>query len=127
MFGIVLFPLDSSRQALETATKAIELARSHNGRMVLLSVVEPNRPGMEDPAVVAQLLERTRLQVEQTGVACEVVERQGQPAFVIGDVADELNVDVIVMGSRGVNLETETESTAAKVIQLAPCPVLVVP
>ena len=127
MFGIVLFPLDSSRQALETATKAIELARSHNGRMVLLSVVEPNRPGMEDPAVVAQLLERTRLQVEQTGVACEVVERQGQPAFVIGDVADELNVGVIVMGSRGVNLETESESTAAKVIQLAPCPVLVVP
>ncbi|MAI96910.1 MAG: universal stress protein [Synechococcus sp. MED650] len=127
MFGIVLFPLDSSRQALETATKAIELARSHNGRMVLLSVVEPNRPGMEDPAVVAQLLERTRLQVEQAGVACEVVERQGQPAFVIGDVADELNVDVIVMGSRGVNLETESESTAAKVIQLAPCPVLVVP
>ena len=127
MFGIVLFPLDRSRQALETATKAIELARSHNGRMVLLSVVEPNRPGMEDPAVVAQLLERTRLQVEQTGVACEVVERQGQPAFVIGDVADELNVDVIVMGSRGVNLETESESTAAKVIQLAPCPVLVVP
>ena len=127
MFWIVLFPLDSSRQALETATKAIELARSHNGRMVLLSVVEPNRPGMEDPAVVAQLLERTRLQVEQAGVACEVVERQGQPAFVIGDVADELNVDVIVMGSRGVNLETESESTAAKVIQLAPCPVLVVP
>ena len=127
MFGIVLFPLDSSRQALETATKAIELARSHNGRMVLLSVVEPNRPGMEDPAVVAQLLERTRLQVEQAGVAGEVVERQGQPAFVIGDVADELNVDVIVMGSRGVNLETESESTAAKVIQLAPCPVLVVP
>ena len=127
MFGIVLFPLDSSRQALETATKAIELARSHNGRMVLLSVVEPNRPGMEDPAVVAQLLERTRLQVEQAGVACEVVERQGQPAFVIGDVADELNVDVIVMGSRGVNLKTESESTAAKVIQLAPCPVLVVP
>ena len=127
MFGIVLFPLDSSRQALETATKAIELARSHNGRMVLLSVVEPNRPGMEDPAVVAQLLERTRLQVEQTGVSCEVVERQGQPAFVIGDVADELNVGVIVMGSRGVNLETESESTAAKVIQLAPCPVLVVP
>ena len=127
MFGIVLFPLDSSRQALETATKAIELARSHNGRMVLLSVVEPNRPGMEDPAVVAQLRERARLQVDQAGVACGVVERQGQPAFVIGDVADELNVDVIVMGSRGVNLETESESTAAKVIQLAPCPVLVVP
>ena len=127
MFETVLFPIDQSRQAMETAAKALELARSHNSRMVLLSVVQPERPDMQDPEAVAQLLERTRQQVEDAGVSCEVVERRGQPAFVIGDVADELNVDVIVMGSRGVNLETESESTAAKVIQLAPCPVLVVP
>ena len=60
-------------------------------------------------------------------MVCEVVEREGKPAFVICDVADELNVDVIVMGTRGVNLEDDTESTAVRVIQLAPCPVLVVP
>ena len=45
----------------------------------------------------------------------------------ICDVADELNVDVIVMGTRGVNLESDSGSTAAQVLQLAPCPVLVVP
>ena len=97
MFETVLFPIDQSRQAMETAAKAVELARSHNSRMVLLSVVQPERPDMQDPEAVAQLLERTRQQVEEAGVSCEVVERQGQPAFVIGDVADELNVDVIVM------------------------------
>jgi len=127
MFETVLFPIDQSRQAMETAAKAVELARSHNSRMVLLSVVQPERPDMQDPEAVAQLLERTRQQVEDAGVSCAVVERQGQPAFVIGDVADELNVDVIVMGTRGVNLEVEGGSTAARVIQLAPCPVLVVP
>ena len=127
MFETVLFPIDQSRQALETAAKALELARSHNSRMVLLSVVQPERPDMQDPEAVAQLLERTRQQVEDAGVSCEVVERQGQPAFVIGDVADELNVDLIVMGTRGVNLDDDTESTAVRVIQLAPCPVLVVP
>ena len=127
MFETVLFPIDQSRQAMETAAKALELARSHNSRMVLLSVVQPERPDMQDPEAVAQLLERTRQQVEDAGVSCAVVERQGQPAFVIGDVADELNVDVIVMGTRGVNLEDDTESTAVRVIQLAPCPVLVVP
>ena len=127
MFETVLFPIDQSRQALETAAKALELARSHNSRMVLLSVVQPERPDMQDPEAVAQLLERTRQQVEDAGVSCEVVERQGQPAFVIGDVADELNVDVIVMGTRGVNLEDDKDSTAVRVIQLAPCPVLVVP
>mgnify|MGYP001162237618 FL=1 len=127
MFETVLFPIDQSRQAMETAAKALELARTHNSKLVLLSVVQPDRSEMQDPEAVAQLLERTRQQVAQAGVPCEVVERQGQPAFVIGDVADELHVDVIGMGTRGVNLDSDQESTAARVIQLAPCPVLVVP
>ena len=127
MFETVLFPIDQSRQALETAGKALELARTHDSRLLLLSVVEPERPGMEDPDSVAALLQRTQSEVQQVGVPCEVIERQGKPAFVICDVADELNVDVIVMGTRGVNLQQDSQSTAARVIQLAPCPVLVVP
>ena len=46
---------------------------------------------------------------------------------MIGDVADEIEADLIVMGTRGINLEQASNSTAARVIQLAPCPVLVVP
>ena len=127
MFETVLFPIDQSRQALETAGKALELARSHSSRLVLLSVVQPERPEMHDHEAVAALLSQTRDRFEQAGVACDEVEREGKPAFVICDVADELNVDVIVMGTRGVKLEAEAGSTAARVIQLAPCPVLVVP
>ena len=127
MFETVLFPIDQSRQALETAGKALELARSHSSRLVLLSVVQPERPEMHDHEAVAALLSQTRERFEQAGVACDEVEREGKPAFVICDVADELNVDVIVMGTRGVNLGGDGESTAARVIQLAPCPVLVVP
>ena len=127
MFETVLFPIDQSRQARETAGKALELALSHDSRLLLLSVVEPERPGMQDPGSVADLLQRTQREVQQKGVPCEVIERQGKPAFVICDVADELNVDVIVMGTRGVNLQQDSQSTAARVIQLAPCPVLVVP
>ena len=63
MFETVLFPIDRSRQALETAAKALELARSHSSRLVLLSVVEAERPGMQDHGVVAQLLQQTREQV----------------------------------------------------------------
>jgi len=32
-----------------------------------------------------------------------------------------------VMGTRGISIDTEQQSTAARVIQLAPCAVLVVP
>ena len=127
MFETVLFPIDQSREALEAAGKALELARSHSSRLVLLSVVQPERPEMHDHQAVSALLAETRERFEQAGVSCQEIEREGKPAFVICDVADELNVDVIVMGTRGVNLETEGGSTAARVIQLAPCPVLVVP
>lgn len=127
MFEKVLFPIDQSREALETAGKALELVRSHSSRLVLLSVVQPERPEMHDHEAVAALLAQTRDRFEKAGVTCEEVEREGKPAFVICDVADELNVDVIVMGTRGVNLEADSGSTAARVIQLAPCPVLVVP
>ena len=127
MFETVLFPIDQSREALETAAKALELARSHGSRLVLLSVVQPERPEMHDHEAIAGLLDQARDRFEKAGVTCEQIEREGRPAFVICDVADELNVDVIVMGTRGVNLETDSGSTAARVIQLAPCPVLVVP
>ena len=127
MFETVLFPIDQSREALETAAKALELARSHGSRLVLLSVVQPERPEMHDHEAVAGLLDQARDRFEKAGVTCEQIEREGRPAFVICDVADELNVDVIVMGTRGVNLEADSGSTAARVIQLAPCPVLVVP
>ena len=46
MFSTVLFPIDQSREALETAGKALELAKSHGSRMGLLSVVQPERPEM---------------------------------------------------------------------------------
>ena len=127
MFQTVLFPIDESRQTMETAAVALELAKTHSSRLVVLSVVEAEEGAMHDAVAVAQLLEQARASFEQAGVSCEVLEREGKPAFVIGDVADEINADVIVMGTRGISLESNEPSTAARVIQLAPCPVLVVP
>jgi nucleotide-binding universal stress UspA family protein len=127
MFDTVLFAIDQSRQALETAAVALRVAQRHQSRLVLLSVVEAEDGAMHDPAAVAQLLDQARTSFSQAGVACEVIEREGKPAFVIGDVADEINADLIVIGTRGVSLDSEQTSTAARVIQLAPCPVLVVP
>ncbi|MCH9713423.1 MAG: universal stress protein [Cyanobacteria bacterium] len=123
MFQTVLFPIDRSRQAMETAAVALKLVQQYGSRLVVLSVVVEG----DDEAAVAALLQQARGSFEQAGVTCELIERPGKPAFVIGDVADEINADLIVMGTRGIAIESDQQSTAARVIQLAPCPVLVVP
>jgi len=127
MFETVLLPIDPSREALEPEGKALELARRDGSRLVLLSVLPLVTGKKHDHEAVAGVLSQTRKRCEQAGVICQEVERSGKPASVICDVVDELNVDVIVMGTRGVNLESDSGSTAAQVLQLAPCPVLVVP
>ena len=127
VFRTVLFPLDQSRAALDTISTVLQLVQQHGSQLLLLSVVDSESSAMADAEAVAQLLQKAKDTFSQAGVNCEVIEREGKPAFVIGDVADETEADLIVMGTRGVNLEAAQTSTAARVIQLAPCPVLVVP
>ena len=127
MFRTVLFPLDQSRAALDTISTVLQLVQQHGSQLLLLSVVDSESSAMADAEAVAQLLQKAKDTFSQAGVNCEVIEREGKPAFVIGDVADETEADLIVMGTRGVNLEGAQTTTAARVIQLAPCPVLVVP
>ena len=127
MFKNILLPIDQSREAFETANKAIQLAKSHESKIIMLSVIQPERAEMKDTELMASLLDKAQKQIEQEGIPCDVLKKKGKPAFVICDVADDLNVDLIVMGTRGINLEEDKGSTAARVIQLSPCPVLVVP
>jgi nucleotide-binding universal stress UspA family protein len=132
MFKTVLFPIDRSREAREAAQIVVEIVQKYGSRLVLLSVVEASEDadeGMEYPDVVAQLLEDAQSLFKQQGIPTEAIERQGKPAFVICDVADEVGANLIVMGCRGLGLTDEgvTESVTNRVINLSPCPVLIVP
>ena len=135
MFKTVLFPIDMSSEAQQAASKVAELVKLHQSRLILLSVVEPSRAelpqaaGQSSHEAVAQLLGSAKELFAAQSIEADVIEREGQPAFVICDVADELNVDLIVMGCRGVGLieEIQAESVTMRVINLSPCPVLIVP
>ena len=135
MFKTVLFPIDMSLEAQQAATLVAQLVKENQSRLVLLSVVEPAAEGVAAPSgqaspeAVAQLLNQAKDNFATQGIATETLEREGQPAFVICDVADEIGADLIVMGCRGVGLieEVQEESVTARVINLSPCPVLIVP
>jgi len=75
MFETILFPIDNSRQASETAAVALQLAQRHGSRLVLLSVVEAESGAMHDPAAVAALLEQARQGFEQGSVMWPVRSR----------------------------------------------------
>ena len=134
MFKTVLFPIDMSSEAQQAAPKVAELVKLHQSRLVLLSVVEPNteagQPSAQSsPEAVAKLLGKAQELFAAQSIKTELIEREGQPAFVICDVADELNADLIVMGCRGVGLieEVQDESVTMRVINLSPCPILIIP
>ena len=127
MFATVLFPVNCSQEAAESIAKALQLVQEHNSRLVLVSVVDPGNPAMASEATVTQLLDTVRKGFQQAGVTCDVVERRGNPAFVICDVADELSADVILVASRDTTVDDKAPTMASQLIRLAPCPVLVVP
>ena len=133
MFKTILFPVDQSREAREAAETVVSLVKSFQSRLVLLSVVEtPQAEGqgvMSSEESVAKLLKGAHELFAQSGIEADTIEREGMPSFTICDVADEIEADLIVMGCRGMGLTQEgvAESVTSKVINLSPCPVLVVP
>lgn len=136
MFKTVLFPIDQSRESQEAAETVVQLVKTHQSRLVLLSVVENPVEGesaeeavMASPEMIAQLLATAKNLFAQQGIEAEAIEREGKPAFTICDVADEIEADLIVMGCRGLGLTDEgaSESVTNRVINLSPCPVLIVP
>jgi nucleotide-binding universal stress UspA family protein len=134
MFNKILFPLDRSREAQEAVAVAIELVQKYQGKLTLLSVIETpdldaevlDDPVMQSPDAVDRLLHSARDMFAKQGIQADILQREGKPAFTICDVADELDVDIIIMGSRG-DLEHPADSVASRVINLSPCPVLIVP
>jgi nucleotide-binding universal stress UspA family protein len=136
IFKTVLFPIDQSRETREAADVVTNVVKKYSSRLVLLSVVEeppPDAPSADDPMVspevVAKLLENAQSLFSGQGIQSETLERQGKPAFTICDVADEIGADLIIMGCRGLGLTEEgaDDSVTTRVINLSPCPVLIVP
>jgi nucleotide-binding universal stress UspA family protein len=135
MFKTLLFPIDQSREAREAVDLVTKVVQQFRSRLVLLSVVEEPTPESPDgdpmlsPEAVAKLLQDAQTLFSQQGINAEVIERQGKPAFTICDVADEIGADLIIMGCRGLGLTNEgaNDSVTNRVINLSPCPILIVP
>ena len=131
MFKTVLFPVDQSRDAREAAETVAALVKFCEAQLMILSVEESedtDPPHLTTDAV-DQLLESAQTMFAEWGISAQTMHRTGKVAFCICDVADEIGADIIVMGCRGIGLTDEgaQDSVSNRVINLSPCPVLIVP
>jgi nucleotide-binding universal stress UspA family protein len=137
--GVVVCGIDGSRVAREALQTADELSRRLGMGLVVVHVVEPvavratpwEPPGAETSAedvAAGQAL----LQQECSAAGLEYVDRQvlvGRPAERLAELADDVDADLIVVGSRGHRLVQAAlvGSVSSELLGLAPCPVLVLP
>lgn len=139
MFTRILLGVDGSDNSFHAAKTAGDLARNMKSEILRIVVAfEPVPPYLGEPnlqtAISSRLKEAHRIlarAVEFVGdipgeVHTEILE--GSPAEAILDVANTRKSDLIVMGSRGLGRLAGVllGSQSQKVVQHAPCPVLIV-
>jgi nucleotide-binding universal stress UspA family protein len=135
----VLAATDFSETAAAALDWAVEVARPHGARVVLVhalalpappsDLVSP-RPDLEQEleAAARARLDQAAGDLRAKGVEVEAQLVSGQPARAIVDAAWALQADIVVVGTRGLGglRHLVLGSTSQRVVQHARCPVLTV-
>ena len=126
---------DCSDRAFETALELAVLARAEVTALAVegplpayaATVGEVEEVKREKDAFFRSLAERARRRGREAGVEVEVDVRPGHAAEVISQVAGQGAYDLVVLGHRGHFVRDRLlGSTADRVAEHAPCPVMIV-
>ena len=130
----LMVPVDFSKRSDQAVEVGVALAQHYGAELVLLHVLEDRAGGQGRPERESQRLEVARAQVEAlrqrlvpASVSCETHVEHGPSADTIVNRAKRLDVDMVVMGSRGRRtlIGIPLGSTARVVVRRAPCAVLI--
>ena len=135
---VILLPVDGSEHATRAAAYASKIAGLMSAQVRLLYCHRPFPIKLGEPYFqkaidkivdgANTLLEPFRQTLAEKGVDCADLVMEGPPAEKICDVARIEKCEMIIMGSRGRSdlKGLLLGSVAHRVLQQAPCPVLVV-
>ncbi|MDF0727288.1 universal stress protein [Cytobacillus sp. S13-E01] len=138
MFKKILVASDGSVHSFRAAEKAIELAKiDSESKINVLYVVDGNHSKHDilrnwDLGEVSEQrqgkLRTIEEKAKEAGVNYEIIIIRGEPVQKILQLAKELQTDVIVLGSRGLNVlqEMVLGSVSHQVAKKAKCPVMIV-
>jgi nucleotide-binding universal stress UspA family protein len=124
----ILCPIDFTAESLAAIPFAVSLAQENQARLYLMKVVPASVPDNEEVSLIANL---KALVPPEAKLWCEpkAFVESGDAGDKILEEAEELGVDLIVLGVRPVSTLAGTRThlgtaTAYKVVSHAICPVL---
>lgn len=140
MYKKILIPSDGSEYAIRAAEYALGVAKENPAVEITIVYAYQLVPDLAldtpfTPSIITfadeqaqAILEKTAKVFEDAGIKAETVVRRGDPGREIAELAREGGFDHIIMGTRGAGALGGLifGSVAQKVVQLAPCPVLLV-
>ncbi len=137
-FERILVAIDGSEPSNRAFAKALELAEVTRAHLTALAIEGPlpayaatvgevDEVKREKDQFFSALAARAREQADHFGIELDVALRAGHAAEVISHFAEAGGYDLVVLGHRGHFLRDHLlGSTADRVAEHAPCPVMIV-
>jgi nucleotide-binding universal stress UspA family protein len=138
MFNKILHANDGSEHAFHALAFAIALAKQNNSELHMICVEEVDympefiEEVREETGTAARryhtVIQRARATADESQVKLHTHVVAGHPVRDIVDLAAKINAKLLVIGATGHSAlyERLIGSRADRIVQLAPCPVLVV-
>jgi nucleotide-binding universal stress UspA family protein len=138
MFSKILHANDGSDHAFKALALALEIARQNKSELHMISVEEVDympefiEEVRQEAGTAARrfhtVLQRARAMAEQHDVKLQTHIVAGHPVRDVVQMAASLKAELLVIGATGHSAlyERMIGSRADRIVQIAPCPVLVV-
>ena len=137
MIKNILVPVDGSEGADRAIEHAVTLAQICNAKLNFLYVANINQLAinavlsdaiLDSVTKAGNIILDRALEMVPAGIQKEAFSDTGSPAVVILDFAETNDIDLIVMGSRGLGVVKGVllGSVSQYVVEQSKCPVLVV-
>lgn len=138
MYNKILLAADGSAHSLRAAEQAIHLARNNpEASVIVLYVVDSKTSKADvlrnlDTEGLMHLRKQKMLSIEkkaqEAGINYEIKIIRGEPGPSIVSYANDNHMDVVLIGSRGLNALQEfmLGSVSHKVAKRAKCPVMII-
>jgi len=120
--GIILIPIDFTKQSLLAVKQSYNLAKYTHSRLVLLHVYAKN--GEESYDALTKLSKQTE---QESGVPTEFMNVKGDIYQETYRIAEEIKATLIIAGLEShMRFKDVVGSSASKLVRKAPCPIITI-